>query len=195
VLQSVLMELITPRLILRDFRPDDWQTVLAYQRQPQYLRYYAWTDRSPEEVRQFVQMFLDQQQASPRIKFQLAVTLKSTGEVIGNCGIRREKPGDHQAEIGYELDPRFWGRGYATEAARAMLTFGMTRLQLHRVWAHCVADNLGSIRVLSKLGLRQEARLREAEYFKERYWDTLIFAILGNEWRSNQSGLNEIKDP
>ena len=94
----------------------------------------------------------------------------------------------------YELDPRFWGRGYATEAARAVLAFGMTRLKPHRVWAHCVADNLGSIRVLAKLGLRQEARLREAEYYKARYWDTLIYAILEDEWRTNQASLNDVWD-
>jgi ribosomal-protein-alanine N-acetyltransferase len=180
------MELLTPRLVLREFRPDDWQAVLAYQRQPLYLRYYAWTDRSPQDARQFVQMFLDHQQTDPRIKFQLAVTLKSSGELIGNCGIRREKPGDHQADIGYELDPRFWGQGYASEAARAVLAFGFTRLKLHRVWAHCVADNLGSARVLAKLGLRREGRLRDAEFYKGRYWDTLIFAILEEEWRARQ---------
>jgi len=183
------MELITPRLVLRDFRAEDWHAVLAYQRQSLYLRYYAWTDRSPQEVHQFVQMFVDQQHADPRIKFQLAVTLKSSGELIGNCGIRREAPGDHQAEIGFELDPRFWGQGYATEAAREVLAFGFNHLELHRVWAHSVADNLGSARVLSKLGMRQEAQLREAEYYKDRYWDTLIFAILEPEWRESRSGI------
>jgi RimJ/RimL family protein N-acetyltransferase len=177
------MELITPRLRLRDFRPDDWQAVLAYQRQPLYLRYNGWMDRTPEAVREFVQMFIDHQQADPRIKFQLAVELKASGELIGNCGIRRERPDDRQASIGYELDPLHWGQGYATEAARAVLAFGFNQLKVHRVWADCVADNLGSVRVLTKLGLRQEARLREAEYFKDRYWDTLIFGILEQEWR------------
>jgi ribosomal-protein-alanine N-acetyltransferase len=178
------LELTTSRLVLRDFRPDDWQAVLAYQRHPLYLRYYPWIDRSAEEVRQFVQMFLDQQQASPRIKFQLAVELKSNGELIGNCGIRREAPDDVQADIGYEFDPRHWGQGYASEAARAVLDFGFESLQVHRVWASCVADNLGSIRVLTRLGMRQEGRLREAEFFKGRYWDTLIFGILEREWRA-----------
>lgn len=177
------MELITLRLRLRDFHPDDWQTVLAYQRHPFYLRYYSWTDRSAEEVQDFVQRCIDHQQDSPRIKFQLAVELKESGELIGNCGIRRDKPGDPQADIGYEFDPRYWGQGYATEAASAVLAFGFRQLKVHRVWAHCVADNLGSARVLTKLGMRQEGRLREVEYFKDRYWDTLIFGILEQEWR------------
>ena len=178
------MELSTERLVLREFTSDDWPAVLAYQRNPLYLRYYEWTDRSPEDVRQFVQMFLSQQKTEPRIKFQLAVALKSTCELIGNCGIRLEKPGDLQADMGYELDPRHWGHGYATEAASAVLAFGFGSLKLHRVWASCVADNLGSVRVLAKLGLRLEGRLREAAFYKDRYWDTLIFGILEREWRA-----------
>ena len=82
------MQLTTDRLILREFVEDDWPAVLAYQRDPRYLRYTHWIDRSPQDVKQFVQMFLSQQFALPRTKFQLAVTLKDTQRLIGNCGIR-----------------------------------------------------------------------------------------------------------
>ena len=85
--------------------------------------------------------------------------------------------------MGYEIAPEHWGQGYATEAARAILAFGLRELRLHRVWASCVADNLGSARVLTRLGMRLEGRLREAEFYKGRYWDTLIFAILKDEWQ------------
>jgi RimJ/RimL family protein N-acetyltransferase len=54
------------------------------------------------------------------------------------------------------------------------------------VWAHCLADNAGSIRVLQKLGRRQEGQLRDKEYFKGRYWDQLVFSILEREWRALQ---------
>ena len=79
---------------------------------------------APEEVRAFVGMFLAQQQAQPRIKFQLAVTLKADNQLIGNCGIRMDAPGAHRADIGYELAPQHWGQGYATEAARAIVAVG-----------------------------------------------------------------------
>ena len=178
------MILTTERLILRDFVEDDWQAVLAYQKNPLYLRYYAWTDRSPDEAREFVAMFLAHQQAIPRIKFQLACTLKATGQLIGNCGIRLESAGARQADIGYELDPNYWGQGYATEAARAVVEYGFSQLRVHRVWASCVADNLGSAHVLEKLGMHQEGRLRDNEYFKGRWWDTLVYAILDHEWHA-----------
>lgn len=181
------MILTTERLVLRDFVGSDWEAVLAYQQDPLYLRYYEWTSRTPEEVQEFIQMFLDQQKQEPRIKFQLAITLNPTGQLIGNCGVRRNSPDAHEGDIGYELDPRFWGKGYATEAARAVLHFGFTQLGLHRVSSWCVADNIGSAHILEKLGMRQEGRLREHQYYKNRWWDTLLYAILYDEWNAQLS--------
>ena len=93
------MELVTQRLILREFRADDWSDILAYQIDPRYLRYYEWTSKTPEQAQEFVQMFLTEQQARPRIKFQLAVTLKNTNQLIGTCGIRLDAPGAHEGDI------------------------------------------------------------------------------------------------
>lgn len=177
------MQLTTDRLLLRDFRGDDWPAVLAYQSDPLYLRYYEWTERTPESVRDFVRMFLDHQQSQPRTRFQLAVVLKTSGALIGNCGIRLTAPGSHEADMGYELSPAHWGCGYATEAAHAVLDFGFSELGVHRVWATTLADNAGSARVLEKLGMRLEGRLRDKERFKGRYWDALLYAILEPEWR------------
>jgi RimJ/RimL family protein N-acetyltransferase len=175
------MQLQTPRLILRDFRADDWPAVLAYQRDPRYLRYYAWTDRSPEEVQAFVQMFIDQQTQQPRTRFQLAVKLRQTGELIGNCGIRLSAPHSQEAEIGYEIAPDRWGRGYATEAVGEIIRFGFDTLRVHRIAAWLVAENVASARVLEKNGLRLEGRLRDKEAFKGRYWDVLMYGRLAED--------------
>jgi [ribosomal protein S5]-alanine N-acetyltransferase len=178
------MQLTTDRLILREFVENDWPAVLVYQRDPRYLRYTHWSDRSPQDVKQFVQMFLSQQFAQPRTKFQLAVTLKDNQRLIGNCGIRLKTVDAHEADIGYELTPDQWGHGYATEAARAIVEFGFTELKLHRISAWCIAENTTSSHVLEKLGLMLEGRLRESEYFKNRWWDTLLYAILNEEWHA-----------
>jgi ribosomal-protein-alanine N-acetyltransferase len=176
------MHLATDRLILRDFKADDWPSVLAYQKDPRYLRYYHWTERNEDDVRSFVQMFIDQQHEQPRIKFQLALVLKSGDRLIGNCGVRLGKPGAPVGEIGYEINPDYWGHGYATEAASAMLALGFRELKLHRISSYCIAENVGSARVLEKIGMQQEGRLRENEWFKGQWWDTLIFGILAQEW-------------
>ena len=121
-------------------------------------------------------MFLDQQTGQqterPRRRFQLAITLPDNGQLIGSCGIRRKPDNDWEADIGYELAPDFWGRGYATESARAMVNFGFHKLRLRRISSWCIADNAASVRVLERLGFRQEGRLRRNEYFKRRWWDT-----------------------
>jgi RimJ/RimL family protein N-acetyltransferase len=172
------MELVTERLILREFVAGDWPAVLAYQLDPRYLRLYEWTGRTEADARRFVNMFIEQQKQRPRTRFQLAVTLKNGGRLIGNVGIRQGSGGAHEAEIGYELAPDEWGRGYATEAAQAIVRFGFEELGLHRISAWTVAENVASARVLEKVGMTLEGRLRDKERYKGRYWDVLMYAMV-----------------
>jgi len=175
------MILETERLKLREFTESDWQAVLAYQNDPRYLRYYPWQRRTEAEVRAFIQVFIEWQAYLQRYKFQWALILKSNAQLIGNAGIRKDNVADHKAELGYEIDPQFWGMGYASEAARAVRDFGFQELGLRRIWANCLEQNLASRRVLEKIGMQPEGTLRDHEYFKERYWNTWIYAILVNE--------------
>lgn len=181
------MILTTERLVLREFEEEDWMAVLAYQSNPLYLRYYTWTHRTEQDVRAFVQTFIAQGKKMPRTKFQLALTLAADGQLIGNAGIRMKTPDAREADMGYELDPRHWGCGYATEAADAILAFGFQQLRLHRIWAECIAENSASAHVLEKIGMRQEGRLQENEWMKDRWWDTLLYAILEREWTGRSS--------
>jgi ribosomal-protein-alanine N-acetyltransferase len=172
------MILETKRLKLREFVESDWKAVLAYQNDPRYLRYYPWQQRTEAEVRAFVQIFTEWQVYLQRYKFQWALTIKDSGILIGNAGIRKENISDHEAELGYEVNPQYWGHGYASEAARAVRDFGFQELGLHRIWANCLKENSASRRVLEKIGMRLEGTLRDHEFFKERYWDTCLYAIL-----------------
>lgn len=178
------MRLETDRLVMREFVAADWEAVLAYQSDPLYLRYYHWTERNEADARDFVQMFLDQQQEQPRTKFQLALSLKSEQQLIGNCGIRINDPELREANIGYELNSHYWGQGYATEAARAIVRCGFEALGMHRIWSWCIAENIGSARVLEKAGMRLEGRLREKEFIKGQWRDHLLYAILDYEWKA-----------
>jgi len=180
------MKIETKRLILRDFVKEDWKRVLEYQSDPLYLRYNPWTKRTPEVVQDFVGWFLDNQNEEPRIKFQLAITLKSDNLLIGNCGVRMDKSDSVEADIGYELDPKHWNQGYATEATHAIVDFGFSHFGVHRIWADCVAENISSAHVLEKLGMKLEGRLREKEYYKGKWWDTLMYGILADEWKAQK---------
>jgi len=179
------MILRTERLLLREFNTADFSEVFDYQNDSHYLRYYPWSVRTFLEVKNVVQSFIDQQHERPRTKFQLSIILKSKDRLIGNCGIRKGHLEDKDAEIGYEISPQHWGLGYATEAARAILDFGFTDLKLHRISATTIVENIASVSVMQKLGMQKEARLRENRWMKGRWWDTLVYSILENEYRMN----------
>lgn len=181
------MRLETERLILRDFVAADWTAVHAYQSDPRYLRFYAWTERTPADAQAFVGMFLDQQTQRPRTRFQLAVVLRGNGRLIGNCGVRISDPAQREASLGYELDPAHWGQGYATEAARAMLAFGFEHLHVCRVWAEVLAENEASRRVLARLGLRPTPADPVPEQIKGHTYHKLVYAISAREWRRLQA--------
>ncbi|MEA5602613.1 GNAT family N-acetyltransferase [Nostoc sp. UHCC 0252] len=178
------MILETRRLLMREFVEADCETVLAYQSDPLYLRYNYWTHRTENDVFEFVQMFISEQKEQPRTKFQLAVVLKEENRLIGNCGIRVNDPEMREANIGYELNTQYWGQGYATEAAQAILKFGFEELGMHRIWSWCVAENVASVKVLEKIGMRREGHLLEKELIKERWYDNFLYAILEREWKA-----------
>lgn len=178
------MELVTDRLVLRDFVLEDWKAVHAYQVNPHYSRFYNWTHRTEDEVKQVIGEYISQQFNQPRTDYQLALELKEEQRVVGCCYLRITDSLRREASIGYELDPQDWGKGYATEASRRMLTLGFEDLGLHRIWSQVVAENLRSGRVLVRLGMRLEGRLRETEYIRDHWCDTLLYAILDHEWKS-----------
>jgi [ribosomal protein S5]-alanine N-acetyltransferase len=168
----------TARLVLREFTSADWRAVLAYQNDPEYLTYYPWETRTEPEVRAFVDRFVAWRSEVPRAKWQLAITLSGFDDPIGSVGLRLSEPGARVADMGFDLAGSHWGLGYASEAAAAIRDFGFGALGLHRIAAHCIAENVASARVLEKIGLRPEGRLREVEYFNGRWWDTLLFGML-----------------
>lgn len=182
------MRIDTARLTVREFREDDWPAMHAYWSDPRYQRFNPEVENIERAVRDLVGRFVASQTEEPRRMWQLAVVDRADGRLIGNCGIRVNDSAQREANIGYELNPDDWGRGFATEAARAIIGFGFGELGLHRVWAECVADNAGSAGVLEKLGLRREAHFRQHRWSKDRWWDTLIYAILDDEWRAAQTG-------
>jgi RimJ/RimL family protein N-acetyltransferase len=89
-----------------------------------------------------------------------------------------------QGEISYVVHPRFWGQGIATEIGRQLLAEGFGDLGLHRIYATCDPRNHGSSRVLVKLGMTPEGRMRHTQWIRDGWRDSLIFSILEDEWFS-----------
>ena len=138
------MEIITERLILREFLFDDWPAVLAYQQDHRYLEFYPFFTRIGSDTKEIVEWFLDEQAESPRNRVQLAVVLKETSELIGNAGVHRKPENDWEADLDFEIAPEHWKQGYATEATAALIEYGFNEMKLHRVSPSCIAENRAS---------------------------------------------------
>ncbi|MBL0937803.1 MAG: GNAT family N-acetyltransferase [Gemmatimonadaceae bacterium] len=115
-----------------------------------------------------------------------AITVTETGALLGSMGLTLA-PAHRSAELGYWITPSEWGKGYATEAAQAALTFGMSTLGLWRVHAHYLVRNPASGAVLRKLGMTHEGTLRAGVWKWDRPEDLIVCSILAPEWRVQDS--------
>lgn len=118
-------------------------------------------------------------------KVWLAVTLRTDGRQVGGAGLRVDRQYKN-AELGYWLGVPYWGNGYATEAARAMLRYGFEVLELHRIHASHFKQNFASKRILQKLGMRHEGCLREHMCKWDQFIDLELYGMLRREWKRSE---------
>ena len=112
---------------------------------------------------------------------RLSIRLRSDGRLCGGVGLHPNRAHYH-AELGYWLGVPFWGKGYATEAARAMVRYGFEQIKLHRIFASHFEGNLASTRVLEKLGMRHEGCQRQHILKWGKFIDLQLYAILRQEF-------------
>ena len=172
----------TARLRLRPFEDSDADALFALQSNDHVLRYWdtpPWSD--PSRSQRFLAACRDMAEAGTGIR--LAVERLSDGRFIGWCSVVRWNPDFRSAETGYCFDEFAWGHGYATEAARAVLQWAFDSLDLNRVQAEADTRNVGSARVLEKLGFVREGTLREDCIVNGDVSDTWVFGLLRREWQ------------
>jgi RimJ/RimL family protein N-acetyltransferase len=116
----------------------------------------------------------------------VAGVLRETGTVVATFYLHLISNIHQQGEIGYVVSSAYAGRGLATEGARAMLSIGFDRWDLHRMIGRCDARNAASAAVLRRVGMRQEAEFLQNEWVKGEWTDELVFAILADEWRDGR---------
>jgi RimJ/RimL family protein N-acetyltransferase len=172
-------ELRTGRLRLRAFRPGDWADVHAYGSDPEVVRFMDWGPNTIEESRHHTNRAVATAAVTPQLRFPYAVERLADGRVIGSVELTLTSLDHRRAEIGYVLVNAAWGQGYATEAAGAVIAHGFGPLGLHRIAATCDPDNAGSVRVLEKLGMACEGRLRAYFRIRGEWRDRLIWSAIG----------------
>ena len=174
----------TERLVLRPFEEGDLDALYAMQSDAEMARYLYNEPRTLDETR----ALLGHKIAGARFTAEgdwlsAAVVARETGDFVGDVSLRWLSELHKTGEIGFMFDPVQQGRGYATEAARAMFAFGFGGMGFHRMIGRAEARNAASARVLEKLGMRLEARLAENEWVKGEWQSELVYAMLQREWR------------
>ena len=172
----------TERLTLRSLRPGDAPDVarLAGRREIADTTISIPHPYSEQQAQDWIALHTSYQSAGKETVF--AITIQGDGCLVGTVGLRDVDTEHSQAELGFWSGADSWGRGYATEAAGAVLGFAFGKLDLNRVYAHHMARNPASGRVLEKIGMKREGLLRQ----RVRKWgvfeDVVILAILRADW-------------
>lgn len=146
----------TERLVLRRFTMGDVDNLVSLDADPDVMRFVNGGKRtSREEIEnEFLPAFLGYYQRYQEYGFWAAIE-KSTGDFLGWFHFRpRDGAAPGQAELGYRLRKSAWGRGYATEASRALIRKGFTEFGVQRVTAEAMVANMASRRVMEKAGLK-----------------------------------------
>jgi ribosomal-protein-alanine N-acetyltransferase len=183
------MELITPRLKLREFIKADYA---AFRDMDSRLEMHTF-ERVPPSERETLETLenaLRNQGDIPRTTYKLAITIPPGNSVRGLIKLTREWEAIRQWEVGWALHPEEWGRGYASEAAWFAMDWAFRELMVHRIVAYCHADNVASVRVMEKLGMQREGRLRETRWLNQQWCDEYVYAVLDKEWKLNHNLLD-----
>ncbi|MGW5365317.1 GNAT family N-acetyltransferase [Actinopolymorpha pittospori] len=171
-----MIEISTERLVLRDFRTTDEQAVHEFASDPAVCRHTDWGPNSPDDTRLFIREAVDEAASPNRDSFTLAMSMNPSGVVVGSCSVWVESASHRRAGLGFVVAPAHQGRGYASEAGKALLDFAFEVMGVQRVEATCRPGNLASARVLTKLGMRREGLLRSHLLIRGRQEDSVLFA-------------------
>ncbi len=175
------VELRTERLLLRPFRPADVDDVLAYAVDEEFGRYLINILTLPY-TRSDAEQFLAGTAPSPTDRnADFAVVFAE--HVIGGVDLTID-PDQRIAELGYAIAREHWGKGFAPEAARALIDWGFQTYDIVKVFASADAENTPSNRVMEKLSMQREAYLRQHRHFRGRQVDEVLYGLLRTEWLS-----------
>jgi len=171
-------EIATERLLLGSFKGDDALELvrLAGAREIADTTISIPHPYEPADAEQFIAR---QREAGARgDELVLAIRRGDDRRLVGCIGLREIDRTHLQAELGYWIGVPYWGQGFATEAARAVVRHGFETLGLNRIYAHHMTRNLSSGRVLERVGMRREGLLRQRVLKWGRFEDVVIYAVL-----------------
>lgn len=182
-----MIKLETQRLCIRDPKLsdfDDWHRLLSNAQTMYYLDDIK--THNKEESRQNLLTAVGEADNPTRTKYFLAMEVRDTGAFVGSVGytVRLDTPQGKVAELGYFILPEFHGKGYTTEAVRAVLRFAFEENGVERIETGCFAENLASERIMQKVGMIQEGFLAKFDWLDGQLRDRILYRLLRDEWRA-----------
>jgi RimJ/RimL family protein N-acetyltransferase len=160
--------LVTERLVLRRSRPEDAEQISAYRSDPNVKRYQGWDRTDADGIREEIEEMAGRAPGEAGGWVQFTVEERDGGRLVGDVGINAADGEPAVAKIGYTIAPSFQGRGYATEAVRALVDYAFDVLGAERVRAFAAAENGPSVRVAENAGLRL------VERYEHRYGSEVV---------------------
>jgi ribosomal-protein-alanine N-acetyltransferase len=172
----------TERFVLRQLTQNDSIEIFQYFSLDEVTKFYDLESfTNIEQAEELIQKWNQRFVRSQAIRW--GITLKSENRVIGTCGFHGWMKNHYKAEIGYELTPKYWRQGFMTEVIEKIIEYGFNYLGLNRIEAFVEPENTGSRKVLEKIGLREEGTLKEHFYLRNRFVDTVIYALLKKDYK------------
>ncbi len=174
-------QLQTRRLLLRKMLKTDYRDMYEYASQERVTQYLLWR---PHDSEAYTYKYLQYIQSRYRAGdfYDWAIVVRGQNKMIGTCGFTSFNTEANSAEVGYVLNPAYWGFGLAPEAVSAVLRFGFVDLRLNRIEARYMEGNSRSRRVMEKVGMRYEGTNRESMHVKGQYVSIGVCAILRSEY-------------
>jgi RimJ/RimL family protein N-acetyltransferase len=170
---------------VRDFRLDDVTAALRIVGDDQVTRWLSFDSRDLTGAAAMIEAAVERAQQEPRTEFYLAVTVAPDDELIGFARLALD--GVRAGKLGYAIRADKWGHGYATDAVHTLTHFGFHQLGLHRISAAIGPDNAASIRVVERLGMRYEGRIRDHVFTNGAWRDSLLYSVLDHEWATTRA--------
>jgi ribosomal-protein-alanine N-acetyltransferase len=178
------LEIATERLLIREVRGSDIDAFHAYMRRQAYWHHLPIEPPDRAWVKGLVGRCLRERSREPRAAYLLAVTLRTTGEVIGEAGLRVTSRRRGEGEVGWGVAAPHAGRRLATEIGRALLDLGFGGLGLRRIHARCATVNAASRRVMAKLGMAPEdGVLGEHRWARGEEWSMVRYTTSADDAR------------
>lgn len=169
------------RIVLRRMLKSDAADMFEYASNPAVTKYLTWDVHPTKRFSANYLAYLNTRYRAGEF-FDWAIVTRNGNKMIGTCGFTRFNFSAYSAEIGYVLNPTYWGRGVAAEAARRVIRFGFDVLELHRIEAKFMEGNRQSLRVMEKLGMTLEGYARESMMAKGEFVTVGTCSILRDEY-------------